>query len=425
MYPLTRRRFLHSSLAGSAGLTWLGSGAFSGALADDKPRRKLPVAGVTTVYHHNSHADVILGKILEGWEQDGGPGPDLELVSLYTDQIPENDLSVGLAQKHGFLRAKTIHEALTLGTDKLAVAGVLIVGEHGNYPTIPETQQIMFPRRRFFDEVAATFRKCGKIVPVFNDKHLSYAFADARHMYDTAREMQIPFMAGSSIPMTWRAPSATIPIGSEVTEAIALGYGPLDAYGFHTIEGMQCLVERRKGGETGVKSIQAVQGDAIQEAERQGRWSKTLFDAVVEASPTPNAGKSKRPAEMSKDALFFLIEYRDGTKATVAMGTGFTHEFSCGVTIRGEPKPFALTYVVQEGVPFGHFSALLRAVEHMVHSGKPAYPVERTLLTTGILDTALHSFAEKYRKMETPQLAIEYQPADWPFNQGVPAAPRG
>jgi hypothetical protein len=420
---LTRRRFLQTSL-GAAGLPLCGSGFATSLFAEEKPRAKLPIAAVVTVYHRNSHADVIVGKVLEGWKQDGGSGPDLKLVSLYVDQVGDNDLSAALSKKHGFVISKTIHEALTLGTDSLAVAGVLNIGEHGNYPTVPETQQVLFPRRRFFDEVAATFRKCKQVVPVFNDKHLACAWKDAKHMFDTARELRIPFMAGSSVPVMWRSPSATIPIGSEVTEAIALGYGGLEHYGFHSLEGMQCLMERRKGGETGVKSVQSVTGDGILQAEKEGRWSRALFDAVVESSPTPNAGKAKRPAEMAKDAVFYLIEYRDGTKATIAMGTGFTHEFTCAVAIRGQPKPFAVTFVVQDGPPFGHFEHLLRAVEHMLHTGQPAYPVERTLLTTGILDAALHSLADKNRRLETPELAVTYEPADWPFAKGIPEPPR-
>lgn len=422
-HTLTRRRFLHTSL-GSTGLALCGQHFAPALFADDKPRAKLPVAGVVTVYHKYSHADVIIGKVLEGWAQDGGLGPDLKLVSLYVDQVGDNDLSVPLSKKHGFVTTKTIHEALTLGTDSLAVAGVLSIGEHGKYPSVPGTDQIMFPRRRFFDEIAATFKQCKKVVPVFSDKHLSYAWSDAKHMFDTARELRIPFMAGSSVPVMWRNPSATIPIGSEVTEAIALGYGGLEHYGFHSLEGMQCLMERRKGGETGVKSVQSVTGDGIWQAEKEGRWSKALFGAVVEQSPTPYNGTKPRPKEMSQNAVFYLIEYRDGTKATIAMETGFSHDFACGVSIRGQEKPFAVTFLPEENAPFRHFEHLLRAVEHMIHTGQPAYPIERTLLTTGILDVALHSLADKNRRIETPELSVAYQPADWPFAKGSPPVPR-
>ena len=418
-HPVTRRSFLGASI-GSAGLA-LGNGSLTRLLAADaKPREKLPIAAVVTVYNHNSHADVIVGKVLEGWTQEGGPGPDLKLVSLYVDQMPGNDLSVGLAKKHGFLLAKTIPEALTLGTDSLAVSGVLSIGEHGTYPEVPETQQVMYPRRRFFDEIIATFKSCGKVVPVFNDKHLSYAWSDAKQMFDTARELRIPFMAGSSMPMMWRKPSTTLPLGSECVEAFALGCGSPETHGFHALEALQCQVERRKGGETGVKSVQALQGDGIRQAEQAGLWSKSLFDAVVAASPTPYSGKFPRPKEMAKEAIFYLIEYRDGLKATVGMNTGFTHEFSCAVAVKGQEQPFALTFVPQDGIPFGHFEHQLRAIDQMMHTGQPAYPVERTLLTTGILDAALHSLADKSTRLDTPHLTVAYAPVDWPFPKGNP-----
>ena len=186
---LNRRQALQSLAATSVLATVPAAGAVA--------RKKLPVAGVITEYRANSHADVICGKILEGFQQDGGSGPDLELVSLYTDQVPETDMSREMAGKHGFRIANTIEESITLGTGKVQVAGVLSIGEHGKYPFTPDTHQQMYPRKRFFDEIIATFKKCGQVVPVFNDKHLCYNWRDAKAMYDTARKMKIPFMARS------------------------------------------------------------------------------------------------------------------------------------------------------------------------------------------------------------------------------------
>src|SRR5262249_42618035 len=149
----------------------------------------------------NSHADVILGKILEGFDQDGGAGPALRLAALYTDQVPRTDLSRDLARKHGFRIAGSIEEAITLGTRRVAVAGGLAIGEHGDYPYTKDTRQHMYPRRRFFDAIVAAFRKYRRVVPVFNDKHLAYAWRDAKHMADTARAMGVPLLAGSSLPV--------------------------------------------------------------------------------------------------------------------------------------------------------------------------------------------------------------------------------
>jgi hypothetical protein len=415
MRSIRRRQFVSASLA-AAGAIAARSWPLCAATATARP--KLPVAGVATVYHENSHADVILGKILEGYAQDGGAGPDLSLVSLYLDQTPDNDLSRGLAQKHGFRLARSIDEAITLGSDRLAVAGVIIIGEHGKYPETADTHQVMYPRRRFFDETVATFHRVKQVVPVFNDKHLAYQWADAKHIYDTARAMSIPLMAGSSLPTAWRTPSIALALGCEFDEILALGYGPLEGYAFHALEMLQCLAERRKGGETGVAGVEAVQGPAIWEAQRAGRWSRKLFDAAFAHVPPYRQGK---PEELlNADAAFYLIEYRDGLKATLAMANGLTDQFVFAASLKGAPEPLVIWFRVQEGKPFGHFAHLLRAIDEMMHTGRPSYPVERTLLTTGVLDAALYSLAAGQKRLETPQLDVSYQPVDWPFAQGEP-----
>jgi hypothetical protein len=358
-------------------------------------------------------------KLLEGWNHDGGDGPALKLAGLYTDQEPKNDLSRELSRKHGFPIFDSIEEAITLGTGRVQVAGVLSIGEHGDYPYTPDTNQHMYPRRRFFDQIVAALKKGGRIVPVFNDKHLAYRWDDAKHMFDAAQKLKIPFLAGSSVPVAWRVPPLTLPLGCELTEAIATGSGGLESYGFHALEALQCMVERRKGGETGVAAVQAVQGAAIAEAEKAGRWSRELLLAAA-ASGADRANPPGRQDDLGDGAVFYLIEYRDGLKAAVAMRTSIAKEFSFACRMKGDSKVVAATMRLDETAPFAHFAHLLKAVEHTIHTGKPAYPVERTLLTTGMLDAIMHSLAENGKRIETPHLAIRYTPVDWPFAEGMP-----
>ncbi len=413
MQKTTRREFGLQMGAIAAG----GCLSAAGLGAQPRNRERLPVAAVVTEYRRNSHADVILGKILEGYDQAGGPGPALRLVSLFTDQVPKNDLSRDLAKKHGFRIARTIEEALTLGGDKIAVAGVLSIGEHGNYPLTMDTGQRMYPRRRFFDGIVDVFRKYKRVVPLFNDKHLAYAWRDAKHMADTARDMSIPFLAGSSLPVAWRTPMVNVPMGSDLTGAIALGYGGLESYGFHALETLQCMVERRRGGEAGVTSVQAVTGEGIAAALKARRWSRDLFDAAVATTPMPVRG---RPKQFGKNATFFLIEYRDGLKAAVAMSTGYANQFAFAGQVKNQARPTATWFRLQDARPYGHFEHLVRAIEHTIHTSKPAYPVARTVLTSGMLDALMHSAAENNRLIKTPDLAIRYQPADWPYARGIP-----
>jgi len=376
------------------------------------------VAAIVTVYRKWSHADVIVGKILEGYLYDGKEKPNLRVASMYVDQFPDGDWSRGLATKYGFKLCKTIDEALTLGTDKLAVDGVLNIGEHGDYPK-NERGQILYPRRRFFEEVTKTFERCKKSVPVFNDKHLAATWTDAKWMYDRSRELFVPFLAGSSIPGTWRKPALKIDRGSEFVGAVQIGYGPFEGYGFHTIEGLQCMLERRKGGETGVKAVTCLQGQAMWDTLDKGIWSKTLLEAGLKHVTAHAQGDYRKACLADKESGVFLIEYLDGFTAAVAMLNGWIHEGDGGAFIfAGQLKgkePVSTQFYMQQPDPFAHFSHLVKAIESMIETGHAPYPVERTLLTTGILDAVMISKAEGHRRVETPHLKIMYQPTDWPF----------
>ena len=396
-------------------------------------KKKLPVAAVITTYTQYSHADVIVGKILEGWLQDRGLGPDLELVSLYVDQFSGNDLSRGLAKKYGFRLAKTIDEAVTLGQNKVPVAGVLSIGEHGSYPYTPDTQQHIYPRRRFYDEIVAAMRRCNQFVPVFNDKHLGYRWQDAKHMVSTAKRLGIPLMAGSSLPVTWRYRATELAIGSPVEQALVVGHNTSESYLFHALEALQCIVERRHGGETGVAAVTAMRGQKIWDAEKRGDWSRSLLKAALRA-----LGASTERLKEQIDhpqTLFFLIEYRDGLKAIGAMIPGaigpappkFSCQLAVACRVRQQANPFAC-WLMTPGIPFRHFGELLRGIQHMVETRQPAYPVERTLLTTGVLDRLMHSmYPRKGERLLSPELAISYEAPRWGFanrekiNEATPA----
>tara|TARA_R110002111_G_scaffold227346_2_gene288926 strand:+ start:55663 stop:56898 length:1236 start_codon:yes stop_codon:yes gene_type:complete len=380
--------------------------------AEPLARPKLPVAAIVTEYTPNSHADVLVGKLLEGFQQKGGPGPDLYLASLYTDQVPQRDMSRTLSRKYKFPIAATIEEAITLGTDQVQVAGVVSVGEHGKYSYTPDTKQHMYPRKRFFDEITATFAKYGKAVPVFNDKHLSYRWQDAKAMYETSRKLNFPLMAGSSLPVTWREPAITLPENCEIESVLTIGRGNFEAHGFHALEAQQSLIERRKGL-TGVTAVQTARGKQIWEAERQGRWSRPMLQAALDV--IPNVAKGDWEDILKDDSAFYFLEHQDGLKSTIAMANRLSRHYAVAVKLRGQETPLATWFKLDLNPPFGHFAYLLKAIEKMIHTGQVSYPVERTLLTTGILDTVMHSLAANGKRIETPQLAIAYENGNWPF----------
>ncbi|MDA0281839.1 MAG: hypothetical protein O3B13_04565 [Planctomycetota bacterium] len=367
------------------------------------------IAGVTTVLRKNSHCEVIIGRLVRGYSlNDQDPRPALKLASLFTDQVPESDISREWSTSYGFPIAGSVREALTRGTTSLNVDGVLLVAEHGTYEK-SATGNTMYPKRRLFGEVAETFRTSGRSVPVFIDKHLADNWTDAKWVYDQAKELKVPLMAGSSLPTLWRYPSVDTQRDAKIEEIVAVSYGSLTAYGFHALEMVQCLAERRAGGETGVRSVQSLTGDAVWEARAAGKFSPQLFDATLDRLLVKPWEKRKKTMEESvREPVLWMVEYRDGLRASVLTLNGAVTGWTAAWKYADDDRIESTRFQVQEERPFGHFTFLVKGFEKMMKTGRATWPVERTLLTSGTLDALLQSQVNGGTKLDTPWLDVRY-----------------
>ena len=367
------------------------------------------IAAVITEYFAGSHADVVVTKFLKGFPTDEGRfAPRVDLASMYIDQFAERDVGRAITAEHDVPIYPSIVKALTLGGEKLAVDGVLLIGEHGDYAWNEKDQQL-FPRKHFMEQICGVLATSGRSVPIFSDKHLSYNWHDAKWMYDRAAELRIPFMAGSSLPLVWRNPWLEHDRDDDIEEAVAIGFSGLDIYGFHTLEVLQCMVERRKGGETGVEAVTCLEGDAVWRAAEDGRWSRELAEAACATIENKPQGSME---EHCGNPAVMLVEYRDGFRGAALMLEGYVRDLAYAA--RTADGIVATEFHAQghgdvvEG-PFSHFAYLSLNVEEMFLTGVPSYPVDRTLLTTGVLEAALTSRFEDHRRLETPWLEVSYQ----------------
>jgi len=405
----TRRAFLGTA-ASFAATTFL--------RADDRkadpPRKKLAV--VTTEWRYHSHAWHMPERFLVGYPMNGNwHRPPLEVVSAYVDQFPKSDLSRDRAKEFGFKIYPSIAETLRCGGDKLAVDAVLIIGEHGKYP-VNELGQTQYPRYEFFKQTVEVFAKDGRVVPVFNDKHLSWKWEWAKEVVETARTMKIPFLAGSSLPVTWRMPAIDLPYGAEVEEMLCVAMGGVDSYDFHALETIQCMAERRRGGETGVKALQALRGDAVWKAMEARAWDPRLFETCLCRSQTltqPETFNHRYPTPEQmrawvKSPVAYQFEYIDGAKATMLLMNGLVGDFTFAARLKGEAEPLSTLFYLPPNPNVVYSAALMSKAEEMFLTGKPPYPIERTLLTTGLVEAGVKSLAAG-KRLETPHLAIPYQ----------------
>lgn len=365
------------------------------------------VAVMMNVYFPNSHADVFVGRLLEGYRLNGvSHRPRLHTASFCVDQFPNNDMAREQAQEYDVKLYPDAASALRLGGPKIAVDGVVIIGEHGNYPRTPRGN-VMYPRWKWFDAVTATMKQDGRVIPVMHDKYFAYDWDDARRVYDRIREMKIPYFGGSSLPHTWRRPPLEFQRGIELDEVMAVSFSDLEEHGYHAIELMQAMAEKRKGGETGIASIRCVEGD---EVWRLGKteWSEDLLEAVLQHRV--NKGYTPAPrhqwAQACKNPQAILIRYKDGLKGTILNLNGLTLDYLFAARERSGRTHSSCFYI--QLYVHNHWSYMVRAFEELVLTRKNQVQPERVLLSTGITLFGLESRLQGQKWLDTPQLSISY-----------------
>ena len=401
------------------------------------------IAVIISEYRPGSHADAIVTKLFEGYFYGGKRyKPGVQVVSMYTDQVPDEDMSRDFAAKYHFKLLPSVREALTLtsnsssGGRKLAVDGVMLICEHGSYP-YNEIGQKLYPRFELFKQIIDVFRETGQTVPIFTDKHLSYEWFKAKWMYDQSFNLRFPLMAGSSLPFVL-APEQKFELGTPFEKAVwtwsADFIGNKDSYGFHALEQLECRVERREGGETGIKAVQCFEGTSVWEWTDENPWANRLLEASVRGP----IGTISFNRENIKDPMLFVLEYNSGLQAAIYRINGQKSAESFASYIRGksepvfDPKPVGILSPV--AVPdslrsryrYNNFSAQIYYFEQMLLTNNPPNPVERTLLTTGTLaalcessylpDASMYGksnqhgkYLPKGRRIITSHLSISYR----------------
>ena len=378
------------------------------------------IAVIATIYRYLSHAQHFADRFIVGYPYEGHwHRPDTQVVSLYVDQKPEGDQSTDRAREFGFSVYPTISEALRCGGDKLAVDAVLLIGEHGDYPR-NEKGQVLYPRYEFFKECVKVFEEDGRAVPIYNDKHLSYNFEKAQEMVDDGHRLGFPILAGSSLPVTWRLPDVELPLDCDIESALMIGVGGSDPMDYHALEAMQCMVERRKGGETGVKSVQLIEGDAVWEAGEEGRWSKELLESALSRCDSPcglteEDGRTQDllgTGELQKlveNPVAYFIERNDGLQTTLLMLNGAIRDYCFAVRLKDVSDPVSTQFFLPPTPNVTYSACLVAKIVEMIMTGAAPFPAERTLIVSGVLESCLTSRIQDHQRLDTPHLRVEYR----------------
>ena len=344
-----------------------------------------------------------MGRLLQGYRLNQKTYlPRVDVASMYVDQFPINDMAREQAEEYGVRIYPSVSEALRCGGKRLAVDAVAVIGEHGRYAKTARGNY-QYPRYRYFQEITRVFEEDGRVVPYFNDKYFAWEWRDARAMYDRVRSLKIPFMCGSTLPLTWRRPSLEYSAGVEFDEMLAVSFSDLEEHGYHAFELLQAMAERRKGGETGISAIRCVTGQAVSELARRGEWSQDLLESALSRRVNQVPDTPGPPPEAVQ------IKYRDGLRATILNLNDKTRDYLFAARRRGRKEPDSSCFYIQL-FNHNHWSFMVRNFEDFVLTRREPNPIERTLLATGITLFGLESRLRGGGWLETPELNIAYSP---------------
>ena len=405
----TRREML--GITGVAGLAALADIAAGTVLQTAQTRPRIACL-ITYWGATNSHADWMVNKLIDGyWWQEAYTPSRVDVASIYLHQHDTSILGQKVAQAKGIPVFRTVVEALTLGGEELAVDGVVIVGEHGSYPTDLKGHWLL-PRWWLYNQMIRVFEQSKRSVPVFNDKHLSYSWDESKWMFDKSRELNFPLSGGSCIPTYYRNPEIEFDMDTPIKNSIAVGGASDEGAIFHCFDMLQAFVELRKGGETGVKAVQSIRGGAEtwQWVERNP-WAGNLLDSVAKKFEFKQ-GYFQEDAR----ANLCIIEYNDGTKAAVISGRGVGWTYAG--EIEGQNEPTIISMLGFPG-PFDQYhasNAQPHWITELMVTKKEPFNAERLLLSTGITNHYMQSnwengrFSPVGRRIETSFLDMTYRP---------------
>ena len=414
---LDRRHFLAAAAGTAATIVTNPMQAATTLRSSARPR----VAFLGTVVRKHSHAQHFLDRHTLGYTWNGGwQDPRIEVASVYVDQFPEDDLAKVRIARHKLKQFPSIAETLTCGGEKLAVDGVVIIGEHGDYPT-NEKGQKRYPRYDWFKQVVKVFEDSGRSVPVFNDKHLSTKWSECVEMVDDSRRLDFAFLAGSSLPVTRRLPAIDMPYDAALKESVCVAYGGIDSYDIHALETAQCMSERRRGGESGIKQVHALRDETLwtRLSESDCEATRELIVSALTRShnlPVETGFPTDRVTfewaqKVFPEAVGYIIEHLDGFRTTMLLVKGLQDFNYAGMLESGEIISCQM-YLPMPGhgsTTADFFNPLAHHVETTVIEKKTPYPIERTLLTSGMVIAGVESLHSGQVPFATPGMNVRYK----------------
>lgn len=239
-------------------------------------------------------------------------------------------------------------------------------------------------------------------------------------MVEDSKRLNFPFFSGSSLPVTRRLPAIDLPHNTPLKESVCVAYGGVDSYDIHALETAQCMSERRLGGEIGIKQVHALKDAALWEAmakEDRKDTRRLMVAALTRSHNLPVEGgyyTDRITFEWARDtfskATGYFIEHLDGflTSMFLVNIRDFNYAGLRADTDEIISCQMYLPMPTHGSTTADFFHPLVRHIEDTVITGQVPYPIERSLLTSGMTLAGVESLHRGQIPIATPEMKVRY-----------------
>ena len=348
----------------------------------------------------------LLDRFLMGYPRDGQfHQPNVAGVSAYLLLTSEDDFG---ARRNDFgLRVERTAEPAVEGAD-----GVVIVSRP---PGAMANDRFLQTALRLAPEGAACFVH-GALSSTLEKATEAVRLADSR---------RISLLAGTPVSLTWRLPELELPPGTALAESLIVvqrnsfgSPGMLSGAELNALEGLLPIIERRQGGESGVRSLRLLEGIDVWRAGDRRLWSWPLLASALSRSDSPQGdpvldGRTQDLVglglvpKLARNPFAWLIEHQDGLRTTLLVLDGVVGDCNFAVRAR-DGRVFSAQLFRAPAPGEHHFSQLAAAIEDFFRGGKPPWPVQRNVLIAGLLQAFRNPATRREKGTPTPELKLAY-----------------
>lgn len=356
------------------------------------------IAVITDRFALGTPVQELLDRALVGFPMDGVfRRPDLREVVLFASE-GANEHVKRRVDDYGLKTTASAEAALE------GAAAAIVAQQGSSFALLPSV----------LDRAAAGTRVFYHGVP-------GRSLREGRQLAQVAKARNVFLLcSATALPVTWRLPQVDLPMHQPVREALIVVQGKAGQAELEALEGLLPLVERRGGGEGGVKSVTRLDATSLWPAgEKDGFWSKDLLAAAISRSDSP-LGDPERDGrtqdlfgmglvpKLARDPRGWVLEHDRGMRSTILVLDGVVRDFNFAVRMGDGEVISAQLYR-----PPGHreFDRLAAVVEDFFDTGRAPWPVERSLLIAGLLEVfRSQRYLPVGERLATPELAgIRYR----------------